>query len=49
MAYDKRCYELAEHFAGGMREEKIRQLAQVIQDSIEDWLDFQADQKIEED
>lgn len=42
MSYDTKCYELAEHFTEDVplsaRKETTEQLAQVIQDAIEDFL-----------
>ena len=42
MAFDAKCFDLAEHFLAGegATPQHVRQLAQVIQDCIEDWLDF---------
>jgi hypothetical protein len=37
MAYDSRCLELAEHFAPDKTAEKKADLAQRIQDAVEDW------------
>ncbi len=38
-AHDIKCFELAEHFFGGKGDEDaIADLAQTIQDAIEDWM-----------
>ena len=36
--YDEKCYELAEYFLPKVGAEGRAQLAQTIQDAIEDWL-----------
>lgn len=40
MSYDEKCLELAEYFAGGdlFTGEQRKDLAQYIQQSVEDWL-----------
>ena len=42
MLFDPKCYDLAVHF--GLESERLRyELAQHIQDSIEDWLNLEKD------
>lgn len=41
--YDPKCYDLASEFIPGDvsgRAAAVRELAEVIQDTVEDWLDF---------
>jgi hypothetical protein len=44
MAFDPKCYDLAEHFLAGesppVSKAKVAQLAQVIDDAIHDWIEF---------
>jgi hypothetical protein len=46
MSYDEKCLELAEHFLPDPEGKQREQLAQHIQDSIEDW--FQNTRKLKQ-
>lgn len=38
LMFDPKCLDLADYFLGSRRDEKKDELAQYIQDAIEDWL-----------
>jgi hypothetical protein len=47
MAFDIKCYELAQHFLPDNAPEQIKsKLAQVIQDDIEDWLSILEEERL---
>lgn len=44
--FDPACHDLARHFLGDLASEKLKDdLAQAIQDYIEDWLEYQRDER----
>lgn len=49
MAYDPKCYDLAEYFLGRSSERLLGALSQHIQDAIEDWLNGERDRLVEEE
>jgi len=47
MAYDSQCFKLAKHFLGDLVPDGVvNDLAQYIQDEVEDWIEFERDKKL---